>query len=369
MLYRHLTASAILSLSIGLTACSSTPLELPAPPDNETQTLLFLDTKFELSSHTPSFPTPLASNGEMEAFVAQYVPSTLPENGRLRYLTDAIRNPKSLGVSYSPGLTLTAEETFTQRQGNCISLTTMFIALAKQAGLTAWINEVVEEQSQELLSDERIAVYKHINAVVELEDRKVVVDFSSIGEPYQRPQKRISEQRAAAQYFSNHGVDMLNAGEDNQAYLYFKKALQLSPETSYIWGNLGTLLNRKGLVQEAELAFRKAYTLDNNDHTALNNLERLYLATGNNKQAKRIRKIMLQKQLNNPFWHYGSARQAYEDGKPEEALRSVLRAIRLDDEQYRFYYFAAQIYRSLGDRDNYHRYGIKAARMKKDQQE
>ncbi|MBD2857915.1 hypothetical protein IB286_02770 [Spongiibacter sp. KMU-158] len=365
MQYRHLTAYALLSLSIGLSACSTAPLNLPAPHATETQSLLHLEDQFHLNNLATHFPDPLAITPEMKAFVKQHVPESLPEVGRLRYLTEALRNPRTFGISYHSGLTLTAAETFEQKHGNCISLTVLFIALAKEAKLNAWVNEVVENQDQELLADNRIAVYKHINAVVQLPNKQVVVDFSDLGDAYLRPQQRIPETRAAAQYYSNRGVDMLGENQLGLAYQYFKRALQLDTGTSYIWGNLGTLLNRMELYTEAEIAFREAYSLDNNDHTALGNLERLYLNSGKKSEAKQIRQVIVRRQLNNPYWHYGIAKQAFEEGKTEDALRSALRAIRLDNSEYRFYYFAAQIYRELGDRDNYHKFGIKAAMMRK----
>lgn len=367
MRYRTLTSSAILTLCLGLSACSSAPLIIEAPRAEQTTQLLALEQRFSITQDDLKQiqNTVFTASPEMLGFVRQHVPSSLPANGRLRYLTDAIKNPRSLGLSYSPGTTLTAAETFEQQQGNCLSMTAMFVAMAKAAGLEAWVNEVSDDQAWDMLSDNQVAIYKHINAVVELDNKQVVVDFSNLNNDYLRPQQRITESRAAAQYFSNRGVESLNLGQLDLAYRYLQKALQLDANTGFIWGNLGTLLYRKGMTREAELAFRKAYTLDNQDHTALANLERLYTATGNSKQAQKIKKVILKKQLNNPYWHYGIARQHYENGELEEALKSALRAIRLDDQQHRFYKFAAGVYRQLGDRDNYHRYGIKAARLKK----
>ena len=47
-----------------------------------------------------------------------------------------------VGFEYSGLKTFTAEETFDKRTGNCLSYTTMFIAMARYAGLIAKFQEV-----------------------------------------------------------------------------------------------------------------------------------------------------------------------------------------------------------------------------------
>lgn len=350
-----------------LVACSSSA-ELPviAPSEQETAALLQQGELFGVEEGAPPPDDGILNMDEaMRDFVSEHVPSVLTPRARLRYLIDSLLRPSQLGLEYNPGITLNAADTFYQREGNCLALTSLFIAMARQADLQAYYNQVAVPPSWEMLSDNSMAVYKHINAVVVLDGgEEVVVDLSVDNYEYQYAQTRLSEAAAAAQFYSNRGIDMLNDGDHRQAYRYFRRALQLNPDEAFIWGNLGTLFRREGHQQLAETAYRRALSLDAHEPTALSNLGRLYRSSGNKAQAKSIEAYNRQLQRQNPFWHYSRARDAYERGNFSDALSAIQRAIFLERKEYRFYEFAAIIYRRMGDREKYEEYGLKAARLK-----
>lgn len=357
----------LLAFYSALCACSSSvDLPVQAPTEQESASLLEQGALFGVDGNSaPPDDGILDMDTDMRRFVEEHVPSVLQPRARLRYLIDSLLRPSQLGLEYNPGITLNAVDTFYQREGNCLALTSLFISMAREAGLEAYYNQVAVPPSWEMLSSNSLAVYKHINAVVVLDGgEEVVVDLSVDNYEYQYAQTRLSESEAAAQFYSNRGIDMLNSGDHRQAYRYFRRALQLNPKEAFIWGNLGTLFRREGHDELAEIAYRQALSLDAHEPTALSNLGRLYRGTGEKALAKSLEQYNHQLQRQNPFWHYSRARDAYERGNYSEALSAIQRAIYLERDEYRFYEFAAVIYRRKGDREKYEEYGLKAARLK-----
>ena len=75
-------------------------------------------------------------------------------------------DPILLDFDYEPSLTLTAADTFNHRTGNCLSFTAMFIAMAREAGLKAWFQEVKLPPEWSSVND-TFLVSMHVNAVVQ----------------------------------------------------------------------------------------------------------------------------------------------------------------------------------------------------------
>ena len=369
---KHPAKTIILSATLLLSsACSTQPTQLEqfiaAPDSDAVAQLLHQEALFNRQPAPLNTPDQhiLAVTAEMRYFVNEHVPPVLTPRARLRYLVDAMVRPQQLGIRYQPGITQSAADTFDDPQGDCLSLSLLFIALAREAKLDVYFNEVSVPPSWEMLSNSSSAIYKHINAVVDLGNgQREVIDFSVDIYDYRYPQKRVSDDIAAAQYYSNLGVGALNSKNYGDAYLYLRRALYLGPDEAYIWGNLGVLFRREGHNGEAELAFLKALSLDSEESASLSNLARLYRSSGRKDRAKQLEQVIESRQRDNPFWHYSRSRAAFEKGDYPQALNSIKRAIRLDKNEYRFYQFAAVIFRSQGNTDKYHEYGLKAAHAK-----
>lgn len=352
--------------SILVVGCAA-PTTLPAPKKSDIASLLHAEHLYEMQAIDPLFPEEnlLAMDAQMRFFVQEHVPQVLAPRARLEYLLDALVKPSILGLTYEPGITLNARDTFYERTGNCLSLSSLFIAMAREAGLNAYYNEVTIPPSWEMIDDNSMALYQHINAAVEFGDGDIqVVDLSVDVYDYSYPQSAISDQRAAAQHYNNRAIEQLNKDDTAEAYRYLRRALFLDPNAGHIWGNLGTVFRRDGHQKEAELAYRQALALNAKDQVAINNLGRLYRETGKNDKAEALEQQSLTFRRQNPFWHYGRARQEYEQGNFNAALRAIDRAIALNDQQYRFFQFQAIIHKRLGDIESAQRSARRAAKLK-----
>ena len=353
-------------------ACSSTDtrdatqLDIQPPSAEEVTALLHLKNGGE-NVDVSVYPEDniLALNAEMRYFVEENVPAALSPRARLSYLLDSMIRPSQLGLEYDPGITLNATETFQQRTGNCLSLTSLFIALAREAKLNAYYNEVTIPPSWDMVSDNSMVFYKHINAVVDFgDDGKEVVDLSVDNYEYHYPQHQVNEQQAAAQHYNNRGAEFLNAGKNDKAHLYFRRALFLDPKAGHIWGNLGTLLRRQERTLDAEIAYRHALALNPNDQVAISNLGRLYREQGNDNEAQKLENLANNFRKNNPFWLYSRAKAEYEKGEYDEALDFIQQAIRLEKKDHRFYRFASLIYFRQGKLALAQQFADKSSRLK-----
>jgi Flp pilus assembly protein TadD len=369
ILSKNLLAAAILS---SLAACSvtntqdATLLEIQAPSTAQITALLSSepgDSNVDISLYPED--NILAVSAEMRHFVEENVPTALSPRGRLSYLLDSMVRPSQLGLTYNPGITLNASDTFEQGVGNCLSLTSLFIALAREAKLDVYYNEVTIPPSWDMISDNSMVFYKHINAVVDFgKNGKEVVDLSVGYYEYHYPQHRVSEEQAAAQHYNNRGAEFLNLGNNKRAQLYFQRALYLDPEAGHIWGNLGTLLRRQGRVVDADVAYRHAITLNANDQVAISNLGRLYREQGDKDKARELEKASESFRGKNPFWLYSRAKAEYEKGQFDEALDLVQQAMRLDKKEHRFYRFASLIYYRQGKLIRAQQFSDKASKLK-----
>ncbi|AMO67456.1 tetratricopeptide repeat protein [Zhongshania aliphaticivorans] len=355
------------SLATGCASKQSQPsIQIDPPPANAVANLL--DDEINPISAKSAFSPEeniLAIDADMRYFVEENVPAALNPRARLSYLLDAMVRPSQLGLSYDPGITFNATETFYARKGNCLSLSSLFIALAREANLNAYYNEVTIPPSWDMVSDNSMVFYKHINVVVDFgEDGQEIVDLSVDNYEYHYPQHRLSEQEAAAQHYNNRGAEFLNQGKNDEAMRYFHRALYLDPQAGHIWGNLGTLFRRLGHQQDAELAYRQALTLNINDQVAISNLSRLYREQGDTGKARELEKVAEEFRKKNPFWHYTRAKAEYEKGEYANALQAIKHAIALRKNEHRFYRFASLIYFRQGKRDLAATYAEKAAKLK-----
>jgi Flp pilus assembly protein TadD len=359
--------SGVGSLAPGCASSQSqSSVQIDPPPANAVANLLNNDIH-PITAKSAFSPEEniLAIDADMRYFVEENVPAALSPRARLSYLLDAMVRPSQLGLSYDPGITFNATETFYARKGNCLSLSSLFIALAREANLNAYYNEVTIPPSWDMVSDNSMVFYKHINVVVDFgEDGQEIVDLSVDNYEYHYPQHRLSEQEAAAQHYNNRGAEFLNQGKNDEAMRYFQRALYLDPQAGHIWGNLGTLFRRLGHQQDAELAYRQALTLNINDQVAISNLSRLYREQGDTGKAHELEKVAEEFRKENPFWHYTRAKAEYEKGEYANALQAIKHAIALRKSEHRFYRFASLIYFRQGKRDLAATYAEKAAKLK-----
>ncbi len=326
-------AGVILALVLSLVACATQPPGTRAPAVSHAELL----TGERLGINRDAAPPPVeltAVNDDMRAFLHHHVPAGLGPTRTIELILQALLQD-GLELRYDNFRTYTAEEAFYAREGNCMSFTNLFIALAREAGIKAHYQEVEIPPSWTVDGD--TWMYNlHINALVKLPVGEQVVDFN-LGD-YDRDYQRwlLSDEEALARYHNNMGVHWMEQGEPERAFLHLRAALGLEPYAAHVWTNLGTLYRRRGDLAAAEAGYLRAVAIG--DEAAANsNLARLYAQLGEEKLSAWYRDRVQLFRRRNPYYLFHLAEEAYAGADYTAARQFLQTAIRREPGEHEFY--------------------------------
>ncbi len=323
-----------------LCACATTPaphsVDLP-PLENRQIANLPMDRLDEVSP-------------EMADFLDQHVANNAYFNKRAWSLAYLAVDRYVMGFQYDPEITLPPAETFRRRTGNCLSFALMLVAMARHVGVPARFEESVLEPEYRAVNDTYVNS-RHITVVLGQGKHTYVVDVS--GQVYDKKirTRKISDRRAAAQYYNNLGVDALLADKPAEAWTRFSQALETEPRLAYVWSNLGVLYNRNGQPGDAEWTYETALKIDRRESIALNNLHVIYLQTGRHEEAAGLEDRVERHRMRNPYYLATLATEALYSQHYDDAIRLLRRSIRLNADEYRFHGALAQAQYLAGDHE------------------
>jgi tetratricopeptide (TPR) repeat protein len=330
--------SAWLALGL-LTACAGRPVtEIDIPPLENQPKVIVNDVNM------------LGVSPEMRQFVEAYAAPKSSTRQRAFSLVYATLDPYLLDFDYNPGITLTAEDAFHSRTGNCLTFSSMFIAMAREAGLNAWYQEVKVPPRWNAVN-ETMLVSMHVNAVVRARGMEYVVDVSRRKKELNEDKRRISDQEAKAQYYNNIGADALVGNQLAKAYANFRQGLATRPGLAYIWSNLGVVFRRNGQIGDAKQTYQMALDLDPHNTVALNNLYLIYKEEGNIAEAESMKARVEKNRKRNPYYLHHLAEVANDEERYADAIDLLKRAIRLENREYLFHYTLAQIQFLMGEHE------------------
>lgn len=329
--------SVLVNHQVLATALSGETLGLSWQPDSLPEYPLF-----ELSPAMKDFAT-AAVAGERTPFT------------RARALHNALLKPVArggAGLRYDAETTGTPLEAFTSGRVNCVSFTLLYVNMARHVGLKAVVNEVDLPPNWDMRNDNTYLLLRHINTKVLLGRRDVlVVDLEMARYNPSWPQRIISDQLAAAQFYNNRAMEAVTRQDITEGFLHLRKALLLEEEQSYIWNNFGTLLRRANLLAQAEAAYLQGLALDHNDMTIINNLMVFYDYTGQPELAASYGRMAENYHRTNPFYRYSLAMASMENGDLVVARSRILEAINMRKDEPLFYELAAAIYLALDQQE------------------
>jgi Flp pilus assembly protein TadD len=270
----------------------------------------------------------LAVSAEMRAFLDEHVHRKAADQVKLHELIDAIINTKTFALEFNDR-TRTASEAFRLRTGNCLSFSNLFVAMAREVGIVASFQEVDLPPDWSLDKDVFV-LNRHVNVRIDLSPLGVhIVDFNIDDFRASYATREIADTRARAHYFNNMGVESMQAGDAPTAAAYFRKALADNDrEFSPAWTNLGTLYLRLGHPAPAEAAYLQALKVDRDEDVAMSNLAGLYERQGDPKRAAAYRKQVIHHRMQNPYYRYQRAREAYGAGDWDTAIGHLRFAVR-----------------------------------------
>ncbi|MEM7610834.1 MAG: transglutaminase domain-containing protein [Pseudomonadota bacterium] len=341
MLLRILTTTACLALFAGcaLNNPRVTPIAIAPLAGHD-----FADAKSPRAAHEL-----LAVNDDMRAFVEQYVNLDASRQRRIEQLTRAVLHPGTLGLEYQDRMTRTAAEAFSTTNGNCLTLSMLFVALAREAGIEAdfYAVDVVPEWT---LAGDIVFATRHINVGGKLGSRSTyVMDFSPYIARREIGRTKLSDAQAIAQYYNNIGAEYLANGELASAYRQFVAGIALAPRISFLWSNLAVVFSRNNQRSDARDALRFAIRLDPENTSAMTNLAHQLQLEGDQAAADALAARIASVQRDNPYYQFALGERHLAEARYAEALTQIQRAIDLQPREPLFYHRASAAARKLGD--------------------
>ncbi len=290
-------------------------------------------------------------NAKMRSMVDQYI---MPIGGtarRAQALYDFMFGSDQLALKYDNSYTKTAAETVESGSGNCISLASVFIAMGRYAGLDVkYLHFEIPEVWQR--ETDFYYQYKHISAAVRISsDEYLGIDFELISNIDHVRKRELTDEQGFSAFYCNRGVELLMQDHTDAAMAYLLRAIEIDPDNSNNWSNLGVAYRRLNQLDKAEYAYKQALHKNKSALSALNNLAILYQMTGRTKNAEKYSKKLERYLRKNPYYMIKLAKQEIEKGNYSKALKWAKKAIKKNGGEHEFYYVAAKAYAYLGDRD------------------
>ncbi len=335
-------ALAVVLLAAGCAAVPSQgpdprPETLPEPYRSRVAAVQPPPTAEEILNLTP----------EMLGYLETHIDDRRFRAHKVRSLSRLLLHPGLLGIDYDARRTGTAAETFRSRTGNCLSLSILFVAMARELGLDARFQQVEVVPQWDMEGDTLFAA-RHVNVYGHLRRwGDYVMDFYPFPEEPRGRRRMLTDGEAIGQFYNNLGAGRLAAGDYAAAWVYFRAAIREAPRWSDIWSNLGLLYQRVGDVGSAEEVFRYALALDRDNTSAINNLAVLLHRQGRGVEAEQWLEEIRRVRESNPYHYFALAQQAEADGDYRRALSHLERAMRMKREEILFRRKAAELVRLL----------------------
>jgi Flp pilus assembly protein TadD len=295
----------------------------------------------------------LALDTAMRSMLDTFVKPITNKERRAEAVYDLMFGADKFNLKYDASLakTKTAVETVETGSGNCLSLSNVFIAMARYADLEANYLDVEVPTKWQRESDVYYQI-KHVSASVKVRAGEYLgIEYKRIGSINNPVNKTriIEDSKAYAAFFSNRGVESLMQGNTDMAIAYLKRSVELDRDNPDNWSNLGAAYWRMQQPDEAERAYLQAVKKRKADPMALNNLAILYRMTGREELAYKYTKRLQNYRMQNPYYLIDQAKKEMNTGNYAQALKYAKRAIHKHRDEHEFYFVAAQIYTHQGN--------------------
>jgi Flp pilus assembly protein TadD len=249
--------------------------------------------------------------------------SHLPEV-RLEVLQRAFFDPGEFEFEYDVIQTLTARQAFEERQGNCMSFTSLFVALSREVGLPTFLMSV--KRPPEVIRDGGLVVVnRHVVAGFRAPNKVHIYDFYVTDTGPHISQRVLNDLEASAIYHTNIGGTAIREGDNQEALRNLEIAVRLSPRWAPAWVNLGVARARLHDIEGSFDALQRALEVEPNNSSALVNLSNLYRDQGRDEEAETAMRAAAES-TRNPFTLIAMADVEMTRGNLEEARQYLRRA-------------------------------------------
>ena len=293
----------------------------------------------------------LALSDDLKVFVEAHIDRKWRAKRRLKELRRLLFSPEFFSIEYQSGVTKTAVETYQSRSGNCLSMTNLFIAMARYSGIDAHYHLVSARPTWDQ-SGSTLIWTRHINSTGVLRNGdRYILDFLPQLRAIRDEMEIVSDQYAQAIYYNNLGAEAILSQQFEKALGYLRLALNIEPQMADVWNNMGATQNRLKRADLAKASFQQAILLDAFNNTAMSNLSRIYFAEGSVELGNYFADKVARYRKKNPYYRYARAKSALLAQDYIKAREELDAAIRLKKDEADFYDALAEVYDGLGDEE------------------
>jgi Flp pilus assembly protein TadD len=308
---------------------------------------------------------PFAANDEMIAWAKEKIQPFLtasPEM-RLQALQHSFFDSGEFEFAYDEVRTLTAEQAFTARNGNCMSFTSLFVAISRGLGIDTFLI-AVQRQPEVAKEDGLVVVNRHVVAGYRTASKVYIFDFYVTSTAPYVTQTIVDDVLASAIYHTNLGGLAIREGDFDTAFHHLEIATALSPEWAPGWVNLGVAHARSGEVEKALTAYQQALVAEEGNSSALTNMAHIYRELGREEEAH----VALEAAANgtkNPFTLIAMADLEMAHGNYEDARGYLKRARWWYGKEPEVYDALARLAHLEGDPEKAQKHADKAAQLRR----
>jgi len=156
--------------------------------------------------------------------------------------------------------------------------------------------------------------------------------------------------KVLAEIYGNLGMHYQSTQLKDAASESYKIAVGNDPENAqwlYLWG---LIFQQKGHLDDAEVALRRSYELKSDYLATLAHLGEIYIKKSDWGQVKRVFTLLYKQEKYEAISAEALGQVAFEEGQFTKAIEYFKEALSRQPQANRIYYFLAQSYKKLGDK-------------------
>lgn len=301
----------------------------------------------------------MALSPAMRAFIRDRLPGSSMRMGDGRQvLLDSLYIRGELRLEYDAEMTRNAAEAFDARAGNCLSLTLMTAAFARELGMPVVFRHIYAEEQWSRVGDLQV-MSGHVNIalgrrptdfkVLGEDEPTLVVDFLPGVQIRRQRAMSLDERTVVAMYLNNRAAELMAQGLLDRAYWWARAAWQHDPRLLNALNTLGVIYRRHGDVAPAEAAFRAVLAQEPGNTQAMANLAQVLKATGQLAEAGQWEARLAQLQPYPPFKFFDLGVAAMQRGDYREARDLFTREVERAAYYHEFHFWLALAHVGLGN--------------------
>jgi Tfp pilus assembly protein PilF len=341
---------AAIIFSVLLTGCASSVV---APPSE-----VFHDSLFTSPATRINPADIFAVSPEMKHYLYSEISDQLNAEGKQQGLFNALYRKDQLKLEYDSAVTRTAAEAFHARTGNCLSLTIMTAALARELGLSVRFQRVFTEENWSRSG----GIYfssGHVNLTLGKKESDprvrfdevhlMTIDFFPLGQLDVQHAWAVEEKTIIAMFMNNRAAESLAQGKVNEAYWWAREGILEDPGFMNSYNTLAVIYRRHGNLREAEQALRFDLDREPTNVQATSNLVMVLADMGRTAESNALKKKLDQLEPNPPYYYFTKGQAAIRAGDFKTARDLFTKEVAREGNNAEFHFWLAIAYMGLGD--------------------